>query len=127
MVLHLVVVVLFQQTTNCALHIPGKLVPHVVSFLRNHLDNDLYVKISVFEQLIIEKHKDSPEKMKDDIGTASTAEEHRAPDEKERVPGEIAHKTESRAVKANGNGKLNQEMQNLLDDLKQIVIRPKKP
>ena len=123
MVLHLVVVVLFQQTTNCAIHIPGKLVPQVVAFLRNRVDNELYVKISVFEQMVIEQRKHSPQKIKGDIGKASTAE---CESEEKIVPEQIAHETESKAVGASDNGKLNQEMENLLDDLKQVVIKPKK-
>lgn len=124
MVLHLVVVLLFQQTTNCAIHIPGKLVPQVVAFLQNRVDNELYVKISVLEQMVIEQRKHSPQPIK---GKASTAECERGRASEEKiVPEQIAHETESKAVGASDSGKLNQEMENLLDDLKQMVIRPKK-
>lgn len=125
MVLHLVVVVLFQQKTNCALHIPGKLVPRIVAFLRNHLDNDQYVKISVFEQMVIEQRKLSPRKVKDDLAAEECSEGGHVPEEEEEDaqiegrPGEIAHETESRA---SDKAKFKQEM---LDDLKQMVIKHK--
>lgn len=129
MVLHLVVVILFQLNTNCAIHISGKLVPQVVAFLRNHLQNEEYIKkLSVFEQLIIQQRRLSTQKKKD-IDKVCTSEND---DENMRTfhvveegPKEGADEA-GVAERTSDTAQLEQELQGLLDDLKQMVIKPKK-
>ena len=53
MILHLVVVVLFQQHTNCMLHAPGKLVPHITSFLAGRVNTSNYSKLIQYQHLVM--------------------------------------------------------------------------
>ena len=47
MTLHLACVILFQKFTQCILHLPGKCVPNVLLFLKDHLEKE------AFEELIL--------------------------------------------------------------------------
>lgn len=53
MVLHLVVVLLFQQHTGCMLHAPGRMVPSIVAILEKYLSEEEQTIILSFQQLII--------------------------------------------------------------------------
>jgi len=53
MILHLVVVILFQQHTNCMIHAPGKLVPSVVSFLAERVSESEESKLVQYQQLVM--------------------------------------------------------------------------
>ena len=59
MVLHLVVVLLFQQHTNCIIHLPGKLVPSVIAFLSNRLSESERSKLRTFQDLVMLQLKQS--------------------------------------------------------------------
>lgn len=52
MMLHLIVVILFQQHTGCIVHIPGKLVPQVLSLLAVKLDSKDEEKLFECQRLI---------------------------------------------------------------------------
>ena len=45
MTLHLAAVILFQKFTQNIIHIPGKCVPQILVFLKDHLDGDNYVEL----------------------------------------------------------------------------------
>jgi hypothetical protein len=53
MSLHLVTVLLFQMNTNCLLHMPGRLIPQVISYLRPHLKPEDAAKLSNFQSLVV--------------------------------------------------------------------------
>ena len=59
MVLHLVVVLLFQQHTNCIIHLPGKLVPSIIAFLSNRLSESERSKLRTFQDLVMQQLKQS--------------------------------------------------------------------
>ena len=45
MTLHLTTVILFQKFTQNIIHIPGKCVPQVLVFLKDHLDDENYLEL----------------------------------------------------------------------------------
>ena len=45
MTLHLAVVILFQKFTQNIIHIPGKCVPQILVFLKDHLDDEKYIEL----------------------------------------------------------------------------------
>ena len=53
MALHLVVVLLFQQHTNCMLHAPGRMVPAIVTILEKYLPEEEQKILLSFQKLII--------------------------------------------------------------------------
>lgn len=53
MALHLVAVLLFQRYTNCIIHAPGRLVPNIISFLSNHMNDTEYAKLTDFQRLVM--------------------------------------------------------------------------
>lgn len=52
MALHLVLVLLFYQETKCIIHIPGKFIPNMISFLHDHLSLNIYDKLIECQHLI---------------------------------------------------------------------------
>ena len=52
MCLHLISVILFQQQTGNIVHIPGKLVPTVIAFLAQHLDDKVHSKLIECQKLV---------------------------------------------------------------------------
>ena len=70
MVLHLVVVILFQESTNCAIHVSGKLIPHVILFLHSHIERDKYIRLTEFEAMLI-KHMSMDRETRNDCGWKS--------------------------------------------------------
>ena len=121
MVLHLVVVILFQQNTNCPIHISGKFVPQVIAFLCSRVQSGLYVKLSAFEKLIIEQRKISASNSTT-VSMTDESKESQVPLEKsaaaegaEKVLEDIPSNTME----------LQHELQSLVHDLKQSVFKPK--
>ncbi|XP_060085103.1 E3 UFM1-protein ligase 1-like [Ylistrum balloti] len=55
MTLHLAVVLLFQAYTQCLIHAPGKSVPQIILFLKDHMDEEQH-KIFVSLQDLVVKH-----------------------------------------------------------------------
>ena len=45
MLLHLASVVLFQTFTQAIIHVPGRCVPQVITFLKQHMEDRKYVKL----------------------------------------------------------------------------------
>lgn len=57
MALHIILVLLFQQKTNCILHIPGKFIPTLISFLSDHVPSKEHMKLAKCQRLISAKWK----------------------------------------------------------------------
>lgn len=57
MALHIIVVLLFQQKTNCIIHIPGKFVPTMIMFLSEHVPRKEHLKLVECQRLISAKWK----------------------------------------------------------------------
>ncbi|OWF52506.1 E3 UFM1-protein ligase 1-like [Mizuhopecten yessoensis] len=55
MALHLAVVLLFQTYTQCLIHAPGKSVPQVIVFLRDHVDAEQHKVLVTLQDLVV-KH-----------------------------------------------------------------------
>lgn len=53
MTLHLATVILFQKFTQNIVHIPGKCVPQLLMFLKDHLDGDLYIELVKLQDLVV--------------------------------------------------------------------------
>lgn len=123
MVLHLVVVILFQQNTNCPIHISGKFVPQVIAFLCSRVQNELYAKLSACEKLIIEQRKVSSSSCKNDTTVSMTDESKES-----QVPLEKCTAVEGaeKVSEDTPSNQLQHELQSLVHDLKQCVIKPKK-
>ena len=137
MVLHLVIVILFQQNTNYALHISGKLVPQVIEFLRGRIHSDQYAKLSAFEQLVIQQRRLStqPTKARSEKTGAMGREDNEGmltEEEVTEVKGEEPSDMQATASEAEGGiegtedtAHVEQELQSLLNSLKQLVVKPK--
>ncbi len=52
MALHLILVLLFYQETKSIIHIPGKFIPTMISFLHDHLSSSVYDKVIKCQHLI---------------------------------------------------------------------------
>jgi hypothetical protein len=105
MVLHLVIVILFQQSTNCAIHVSGKLLPQVIHFLHSHLDEKKYVALTEFEELLI-KYISMEKEMN---SSAVNDVVHETPREKCAESSELII--------------LKKQIEHMLDDVKQLVVK----
>lgn len=47
--LHLACVILFHKFTQCIIHIPGKCVPQVLLFLKDHLDPEKFQEMTLLQ------------------------------------------------------------------------------
>ena len=73
MALHLVSVLLFQNTTHCIIHTPGKLVPSIISFLAGRISPEDHSRLLQYQLLITQQWKDSTRKSaRDDNLTSPT-------------------------------------------------------
>lgn len=104
MVLHLVVVILFQQSTNCAVHVSGKLLPQVIHFLRSHLDEKKYAALTEFEKSLIKYLSMEKERNSSAINDVVV---HETPREKSAECSELIV--------------LKKQIEHMLDDVKQLV------
>lgn len=57
MALHLLLVLLFQQETGFIIHVPGKFIPTLISFLHQHLPRKEHEKLVKCQHLISAKWK----------------------------------------------------------------------
>uniref|UniRef100_A0A8C9SDB9 E3 UFM1-protein ligase 1 n=1 Tax=Scleropages formosus TaxID=113540 RepID=A0A8C9SDB9_SCLFO len=55
LVLHLTSVLLFQQIHQCALHVPGRCVPHVISSLVGRISEDQRKLLSQYQTLVVKQ------------------------------------------------------------------------
>lgn len=126
MVLHLVVVMLFQQYTGCAIHVSGKILSKVIQYLQKYMPTEQYVQLSALEQLVIQQHRLSLERGRECIGKEITA------DEEGRIEQEVPLKSAEAENTPEVSGLVSditnpeENQRSLLDSLKQIVIIPGK-
>ena len=107
MVFHLVVVILFQQNTHCAIHVPGKLLPQVTELLNRLLESDKYKILLEFQQNLA-KQTLMDKEQKDSKSSEQTSMEQ---------------KEDTSATEA---ALLQERLQDSLYALKQLVIKPQK-
>ncbi|XP_053396897.1 E3 UFM1-protein ligase 1-like isoform X3 [Mercenaria mercenaria] len=53
MTLHLACVVLFHKFTQCILHVPGKCVPQIILFLKDHMEPEKFKEFTTLQDLVI--------------------------------------------------------------------------
>ena len=53
MALHLTTVILFQQNTGHLLHAPGRLIPHIIVYLRNFVEPSSYSVLSKYQEIVV--------------------------------------------------------------------------
>ena len=53
MVLHLTTVILFQQNTGHLLHAPGRLIPHIIIYLRKFVEPSSYSVLSQYQEIVV--------------------------------------------------------------------------
>lgn len=114
MALHLTAVLLFQQHTGSIIHVPGKLVPLVIKFLEPHVDPDKYSLVTRFQQLVTVRWK------------ASAGGKPSSQETAEDVAEGSCDQTESSESSAVALVNTDQEFKNLMEELKRLVIKPRK-
>ena len=127
MALHLTTVLLFQRHTGCIIHIPGKLVPLVINFLKSHLGSEEYSTISRFHKLVTLQWKTSC-KNKD---TITDVEEEVVPD---AISSDeyVSKSSEITAVDSKGGWsdiplkEIDKQLTSLIGELKKLVEKPHK-
>ncbi|XP_038048122.1 E3 UFM1-protein ligase 1-like isoform X2 [Patiria miniata] len=80
MALHLAAVLAFQNSTQCMLHAPGKLVPQLISFLQTHLASTNYSLLLRYQGLVqkhlgLSRDRDQPSDNKSPTMDGNKAEE----------------------------------------------------
>ncbi|XP_077574949.1 E3 UFM1-protein ligase 1 [Stigmatopora nigra] len=55
MVLHLTSVLLFQESTHCILHAPGRCVPHIIATLVGRVPAEKHQLLSVYQSLVVKQ------------------------------------------------------------------------
>lgn len=103
MALHIILVLLFQQETGAIIHIPGKFIPTMISFLCQHLPRKEHEKLVRCQHLITAKWR-----------TRLT------PDSEETQRSETRHASSITAADVSSE---DDEIDTLIQDLKQLVIR----
>lgn len=78
MALHIILVLLFQQKTNSVIHIPGKFIPTMISFLSDHVPRKEHVKLVECQRLISAKWKSSLAQGSEETGVVAETEENAA-------------------------------------------------
>ena len=141
MALHLVSVLLFQQKTNCIIHAPGKLVPHIISFLDDHMSKSDHSKLVQYQQLVVFQVKltnkgasDSAENVQPVAASAASnvsefmesEGETQGLVEKGEDPPELGSGGPSAIPQDESEPEsVARQLRELLDDLKQLVVKPK--
>lgn len=137
MMLHLITVILFQQHTGCIVHIPGKLVPQVVSFLAEQLDLKDYEKLFECQRLVAQQlQSQSSSAVKGNVieesrsvnstGTGDTSNSSESPEEAETVTSNqdsfLTAQSSTQDVQAKDEQIDNQRLNELLSELKRAVL-----
>ena len=132
MVLHLVTAILFQQNTNCAIHISGKMVPRIISFLGAHIQIEHHAKLLLFEQLVIQQRKLAIQADKESQSEESSMAETASGDDQSVATGDNTCEEAPTSLPSGATArisdllKVEEELQSLLDDIKKLVVSPKK-
>ncbi|XP_056620823.1 E3 UFM1-protein ligase 1 [Triplophysa dalaica] len=103
LVLHLTSILLFQNTTHCMLHAPGRCVPHIIGFLESKIPKDHYKLLSEYQSLVVKQLIGHDHGKKSDLKENSTS------------------------VPNNEMETLERELHVLTKDIKDLVLTPRKP
>ena len=126
MVLHLVVVILFQQYTNCVIHVSGKLLPKVIKFLQKHIPTEQYAQVTTLEQLVIQQHKSSVRGGKACMRKDINKEDEEHIEQEMPLSGEAEGRPEAEYGRVSGTAYSEEKQKKLLDDLKHFFNKPTK-
>ncbi|XP_078504358.1 E3 UFM1-protein ligase 1 [Lissotriton helveticus] len=105
LILHLTSVLLFQLSTHCMLHAPGRCVPQIIAFLHTKIPEDQHSLLLKFQALVVTQLKGQNKKMGE--GDEDTAENG-------------AEKNDE------GAETIKKELQELSSSIKDLVLRPRK-
>ncbi|KAG9493270.1 hypothetical protein GDO78_001265, partial [Eleutherodactylus coqui] len=105
LVLHLTSVVLFQLTTHCMLHAPGRCVPQIISFLTAKIPEEQHSLLVNYQSLVV-KQLIGQTKQKDDDVVDTT--------------GDLADES------GKASDSVRKELQELSAAIKDLVLRPRK-
>ncbi|XP_018414311.1 PREDICTED: E3 UFM1-protein ligase 1 [Nanorana parkeri] len=105
LVLHLTSVLLFQFTTHCMLHAPGRCVPQIIAFLKAKIPEDQYSILVTYQSLVV-KQLIGQTKHKEDEDVDMMGD-----------PAEVPEKTSEDVRK---------ELHELSTKIKDLVLRPRK-
>ncbi|XP_075453607.1 E3 UFM1-protein ligase 1 [Ascaphus truei] len=109
LVLHLTVVLLFQLSTHCMLHAPGRCVPQIIAFLNKKIPEDQHSLLINFQGLVVKQLMGLTKKTEDsDVEHCQTLEEPAVEMEK-------------------GPDTIRKELHELSATIKDLVLRPRKP
>ncbi|OXB83152.1 UNVERIFIED_CONTAM: hypothetical protein H355_014408, partial [Colinus virginianus] len=100
LVLHLTSVLLFQFSTHCMLHAPGRSVPQIISFLSDKIPEDQHSLLIKYQGLVVKQL----------ISQSKKAEQ------------EDDNKTEEEG----GEDTIRKELQEITASIKDLVLRPRK-
>ncbi|KAL4649055.1 E3 UFM1-protein ligase 1 [Arapaima gigas] len=106
LVLHLTSVLLFQQSNQCALHVPGRCVPHVIGSLVGRISEDQHKLLSRYQALVVKQLVGQSKSRKQPPGEG---------EEESRSPGEGGEMEEVR-----------KELFSLTGEVKQLVLSARK-
>ncbi|XP_069462524.1 E3 UFM1-protein ligase 1 isoform X2 [Ambystoma mexicanum] len=105
LILHLTTVLLFQLSTHCMLHAPGRCVPQIISFLHRKVPEDQHGLLLKFQSLVVAQLVGQNKKMGE--GDEDTAD--------------------SEAEQNNDSAEtLKKELHELSASIKDLVLRPRK-
>ena len=116
MALHIISVLLFHRETSCIIHLPGKFIPTMISFLSSSLSKEEHGKLLECQHLISAKWKakqltsDKTGDINEETGQGSQMSESTPPDNSTAALSEPLAESE---LVING----------LIKDLKQLVVR----
>ncbi|KAM4772730.1 E3 UFM1-protein ligase 1 [Rhinophrynus dorsalis] len=104
LVLHLTSVLLFQLTTHCMLHAPGRCVPQIIAFLSTKIPQDQHSLLVNYQGLVVKQLLGQTKQKDDDVDTLE----------------DIAVEVEK------GADNTRKELQEMSTAIKDIVLRPRK-
>ncbi|NXF97541.1 UFL1 ligase, partial [Eubucco bourcierii] len=102
LVLHLTAVLLFQFSTHCMLHAPGRLVPQIVHFLSGKIPEDQHSLLVKYQGLVVKQLISQTKKA--EHGAADTANN----------------------LKEQEEDAIRKELQEITTSIKDLVLRPRK-
>ncbi|RMC13213.1 hypothetical protein DUI87_10747 [Hirundo rustica rustica] len=103
LVLHLTSVLLFQFSTHCMLHAPGRSVPQIINFLSGKIPEDQHLLIVKYQGLVVKQ-----------LTTQTKKTEHGDSDTKDNMEEE------------EGAESIRKELQEITTSIKDLVLRPRK-
>ncbi|XP_062345877.1 E3 UFM1-protein ligase 1 isoform X2 [Cinclus cinclus] len=103
LVLHLTSVLLFQFSTHCMLHAPGRSVPQIINFLSGKIPEDQHSLIVKYHGLVVKQ-----------LTTQTKKTEHGDSDTKDNMEEE------------EGAQSIRKELQEITTSIKDLVLRPRK-